>query len=71
MFKHLSVASIWVLMREEPSEWIVEHVRSGDEAEGESYAEFCARQDRERAEDEEQRAVEASQLADYHSWKRS
>lgn len=36
----------------------------------ETYAEFCARKDREQAEEDERREVEASQREDYQSWRR-
>ncbi len=42
-----------------------------DVSENETYEEFCARKDREQVDEDEQREVEASQLEDWKSWRRS
>jgi hypothetical protein len=68
LFSTMTEASLWVVQQPKPGEWTVELRRAQV---GETYAEFCARKDREQAEEDELREVEHSQRQDYKWWRTS
>ena len=76
-FENMTGACLWVIAQPDENEWLVEAVAvpmeypESPEIVGESFDGFCARKDREQAELDEQREVEASQLQDFKAWRQS
>lgn len=70
VFNSMTEASLWIVQQHEPLAWFTALISSYVEL-GETYAEFTARKDLEQAAEDEQREIEASQLEDWKSWKRS